>query len=139
MPREIRKRGKKKSKVQEDEYPQPAAVAPGPDIVEPSSESAPTWMRNAPSTSNPLADIEAPFGYVDADVKAYFRTIDLKLRDWQDGTNEDTSPEGVDANEGMSICPSRQLNADNFITPRSESIHSCRTHRNGEQRIATGD
>lgn len=110
MPREIRKRGKKKSKAQEPEEqyaPQKlaAAVEPQPP-VNTSEGDGPSWMRNAPwfaGPSNPNADIEAPFGYVDADVKAYFRTVDSKLREWQAGAGEEDLPEGVDANAGA--CP----------------------------------
>lgn len=110
MPREIRKRGKKNSKAQDPEepsYPLPAAAAavpePHPQAVE-NEGDGPSWMRDAPGPSNPNADIEAPFGYVDADVKAYFRTVDLKLREWQAGygAGEEDLPEGVDANAGAS-------------------------------------
>lgn len=109
MPREIRKRGKKKSKAQDHEEfaapLAPAAPAPESEFVPVNEGDGPSWMRSAPSfagpSTNPLADIEAPFGYVDADVKAYFRTVDLKLREWQAGTGEDEDlPEGVDANAG---------------------------------------
>lgn len=111
MPREIRKRGKKKSKAQEPEehaVPQKLAAAE-PQSVPVNEGDGPSWMRNAPSSSfagpsNPNADIEAPFGYVDADVKAYFRTVDLKLREWQAGAGEEDLPEGVDANSGTSLC-----------------------------------
>lgn len=106
MPREIRKRGKKKSKAQEEDYKfnaQAAEPEPNQDV-----EQAPTWMRSVGSgagPSNPLADIEAPFGYVDTDVKAYFRTVDLKLREWQEGADDEMLPEGVDVNEGMTSIP----------------------------------
>lgn len=100
MPREIRKRGKKKSKAKEEQQEHvlvPATLEPGPQ-----QEAGPSWMRN-PSTesSKGAEELEAPFGYLDADVKAYFRTVDLRLREWQDGTVQDL-PEGVDTNEGES-------------------------------------
>ncbi|KAF8314735.1 ARM repeat-containing protein, partial [Clavulina sp. PMI_390] len=104
MPREIRKRGKKKGKTQQEEsYDYRPSFSQPQQQVEDEASSAPSWLlnaapENAGSSSNPMADIEAPFGYVDADVKAYFRTVDLKLREWQDGTNEEV-PEGVDLNE----------------------------------------
>ncbi|KAG6885129.1 hypothetical protein C0993_005707 [Termitomyces sp. T159_Od127] len=81
MPRENRKRGRKvKKKVdvlnealssQEPQAPQPT--------------SGPSWIRSAPhhDPENHEFNPEAPFGYVDADVKAYFRTVDVQMRDWQ--------------------------------------------------------
>lgn len=89
MPREIRKRGKKKSKAQAEEsselaYKKHAEPVPEP---EPTSSTTPTWMKESAtslSANGALADIEAPFGYVDADVKAYFRTVDSQLREWQE-------------------------------------------------------
>jgi len=95
MPREIRKRGKKKGKVQEEQRD-------GHET--PQQDAGPSWMRNTSAIagpSNEMEESEAPFGYVDADVKAYFRTVDLKLREWQDGVEGDL-PEGVDTNEGES-------------------------------------
>ncbi|KAJ3505135.1 hypothetical protein NLJ89_g7571 [Agrocybe chaxingu] len=41
---------------------------------------------------------EAPFGYVDIDVKAYFRTVDVQIREWQDSQDE-VAEEDVDPNE----------------------------------------
>jgi nucleolar protein 9 len=112
MPREIRKRGKKKKTQpeekwndgsQQDKTYQPESVPVA--SIEP--QAGPSWMRDAPARAGPsgdsTADAEAPFGYVDAEVKAYFRTVDLKLREWQDGNEGDVAPEGVDPNEGK--CP----------------------------------
>ncbi|KAF9518476.1 hypothetical protein BS47DRAFT_1289620 [Hydnum rufescens UP504] len=88
MPREIRKRGKKKAKVQTPSVPEPAVKEP----------DTPSWMQS--TKPNPLTnDLEAPFGYVEADVKAYFRTVDLCIRDWQSGTGDFDLPEDVDPNQ----------------------------------------
>ncbi|KAJ3820976.1 armadillo-type protein, partial [Lentinula raphanica] len=81
MPRENRKRGKKhKSK--------PSQPVP--------SEPGPSWIVTAPTNEdfNP----EAPFGYVDADLKAYFRNVDLHIRDWQEGREQVETEAGVDPN-----------------------------------------
>ncbi|KAG6861483.1 hypothetical protein C0995_015910 [Termitomyces sp. Mi166 len=95
MPRENRKRGKKISKrvdeVSESHPPQE------PQAPEPTGE--PSWIRSAPLHDpedgfNP----EAPFGYVDADVKAYFRTVDVQMRDWQ--VQEEDLDQDKDPNEG---------------------------------------
>lgn len=112
MPREIRKRGKKKKGQAEEEVDYPNQKA-DPIVFEEEAEphafneptAGPSWMRSAPTQTGPSGsggvDSEAPFGYVEADVKAYFRTVDLKLREWQEGTEEDDVPEGIDPNEGQ--------------------------------------
>ena len=91
MPREIRKRGKKKSKAEVQTSPTPQYVAEEPDAL--------SWMHSS-KPNPPTNDLEAPFGYVDADVKAYFRTVDLRIRDWQSGAEDIDLPEGVDPNQG---------------------------------------
>jgi nucleolar protein 9 len=97
MPREHRKRGKKHKKTREDE-------AHFQDDLNPNyseREGEPSWIRPASETS-PETSIEAPFGYVDADVKAYFRTVDDQIRDWQeaDGSRTTLTEESGDPNEG---------------------------------------
>lgn len=149
MPREIRKRGKKKSKAQDHEEFAPPAPAPAPEFqpvqAAVNEGDGPSWMRNAPSfagpSTNPLADIEAPFGYVDADVKAYFRTVDMKLREWQAGTGEDDDlPEGVDANAGAFA-----VHIIDFLLVlnvrwecREEGVRDSRADGDGGQRTAVG-
>ncbi|KAJ3964852.1 armadillo-type protein, partial [Lentinula raphanica] len=82
MPRENRKRGKKhKSK--------PSQPVP--------SEPGPSWIV-AVSDLNEDFNPEAPFGYVDADLKAYFRNVDLHIRDWQEGREQVETEAGVDPN-----------------------------------------
>ncbi|TFK28643.1 ARM repeat-containing protein [Coprinopsis marcescibilis] len=98
MPRENRKRGKKHKKTKkEDLYDQ--KVSQEPQVVEPerAENGEPSWIRPAAREQDEI-NPEAPFGYVDADVKAYFRTVDVQIRDWQDNAvvpeeeNEDTDP-----------------------------------------------
>jgi nucleolar protein 9 len=115
MPRENRKRGKKHKK--------PAQNQPGPqEDPEAHHEDAdyegeqttggfeggsrPSWVvRDREPQVNP----EAPFGYVDADVKAYFRTVELQIRDWQENPahiNTGYSGDGEDEqdpNEGNPV------------------------------------
>ncbi|KDQ64985.1 hypothetical protein JAAARDRAFT_28650 [Jaapia argillacea MUCL 33604] len=83
MPRENRKRGKKHKKpVEEPIYSKrepEAVVAP-----EQTQHSGPSWIVSAPKPEGEEFNPEAPFGYVDADVKAYFRTVDLQIREWQE-------------------------------------------------------
>ncbi|KAG8762568.1 Nucleolar protein 9 [Ceratobasidium sp. 423] len=73
MPREHRKRGKKKKgnkEAVEHEVEQ--------QNEEYHEESNPQWME-----TNDEMNLEAPFGYVDPDVKGYFRTVDARIQDWQ--------------------------------------------------------
>ncbi|KAF8960207.1 hypothetical protein BDZ97DRAFT_1834525 [Flammula alnicola] len=95
MPRENRKRGKKHKKQNEEE-PQYKEAYVEPQVESPAE---PSWIVPAPAQveeDNP----EAPFGYVDVDVKAYFRTVDVQIRDWQDIQEESAGVDGdVDPNE----------------------------------------
>ena len=99
MPKEHRKRGKKHKKSQkEEEWTEPVQEYREPE-PEPQFDAGPSWIRPAakdPDEFNP----EAPFGYVDADVKAYFRTVDLQMRDWQDNAVVEEADEDSDPNEG---------------------------------------
>lgn len=99
MPRENRKRGKKNKIKAEDTFV-PVAAPPPP---EPENEQ-PSWMVSAPDTNE--INLEAPFGYVDADVKAYFRTVDIQIKEWQEkeGERADEANADIDPNEGPHIC-----------------------------------
>lgn len=98
MPRENRKRGKKHKKPAEEEW-QPPKPAPVHEFL-PSAE--PSWVIQDPDQLQ--LEQDSPFGVIDADVKAYFRTVDVQLREWQ---SEDVDKgldegEGEDPSEGMS-------------------------------------
>jgi hypothetical protein len=47
---------------------------------------------------------EAPFGYVDPELKAYFKTVDDQLKEWQQNRNYAEEEEDVDPNESTSSC-----------------------------------
>lgn len=82
MPREHRKRGKKHKKKPDDEtYVQELNTTSYTEAGEP------LWIRPAPEDS-PELNVDAPFGYVDADVKAYFRTVDDQIRGWQEADGD---------------------------------------------------
>ncbi|KAJ3849729.1 armadillo-type protein [Lentinula lateritia] len=84
MPRENRKRGKKhKSKTTDETIP----YARSEPQVELEPQVGPSWIVTASGEDSEF-NPEAPFGYVDADVKAYFRTVDLQIREWQEGQQE---------------------------------------------------
>nr|GAT46208.1 predicted protein [Mycena chlorophos] len=90
MPKELRKRGKKKkaqnAEPVEEHVPEPPQPVAGP-----------SWIVQRTEDSEP-APAETPFGEVDVDVKAYFRTVDLQIRDWQEA-DPDVVDEGKDPNE----------------------------------------
>ncbi|PVF92971.1 ARM repeat-containing protein [Serendipita vermifera] len=59
-------------------------------------EDLPDWIEQASPHQN--LNPEAPFGFCDPDVKAYFRTVDTQLREWQElGVEKDVN-EGEDPN-----------------------------------------
>lgn len=91
MPRENRKRGKKhKKQIQEQE----SRPSPPKKIVE-----EPSWILPS-SKSVDTRDPDAPFGELEADVKAYFRTVDIEIRDWQ----EDRTAEENNVQRDESAC-----------------------------------
>ncbi|KAF8894312.1 armadillo-type protein [Mucidula mucida] len=82
MPRENRKRGKKHKKpAAEPDVAQEQVSFEQPEAA----EAGPSWIIQKPEDTAEM-DPEAPFGYLDADVKAYFRTVDVQMRQWQDGS-----------------------------------------------------
>ncbi|KAF9649340.1 ARM repeat-containing protein [Thelephora ganbajun] len=104
MPRENRKRGKKYKKPVQNK-PEPEA---DPDVHQEDADyegdqetgnfgsgDRPSWVVRE---REPQVNLEAPFGYVDADVKAYFRTVELQIRDWQENPAHGSSGYS-DANE----------------------------------------
>ena len=102
MPRENRKRGKKHKKAKEEEpEPQQDSYAQEVEAFEDQDGTAgPSWI--VPARDASAVDLNAPFGYVDAEVKAYFRTVDVQIRDWQESKPEvdAEADEDVDPNEG---------------------------------------
>lgn len=102
MPKEFRKRGKKNKKKPEEHLNPDRnsnSVPNPPDII----RVEPTWIIPTVDTFQPEdANPEAPFGYVDVDVKAYFRTVDVQIRDWQETTAGGQEREqDIDPNEGV--------------------------------------
>lgn len=97
MPKEFRKRGKKKKSAHAEEeqqfVPEPTAQDEG---------AGPSWIvQGGGEESADIIDPAAPFGYVDPDVKAYFRTVDTQLREWQENQHEVEVEEDVDPNESV--------------------------------------
>lgn len=97
MPREIRKRGKKHKKVQQQALNE--GQTQEREGRQPSDSGEPSWIVSArePEDVHP----EAPFGYVDPDVKAYFRTVDEQIQSWQEEPVQPVDEDGdLDPNEG---------------------------------------
>ena len=88
MPRENRKRGKKQKKKSsevaknEESY---GSTNRDPQLAA-ASQGGPSWIRPVESDAH---HPEAPYGYVDNDVKAYFRTVDVQIRDWQENKRDE--------------------------------------------------
>jgi nucleolar protein 9 len=107
MPKELRKRGKRHKKSSTHQTPsREQEPSQGDD-----SAGGPSWIvaREVPKQLNP----EAPFGYVDPELKAYFRTVDDQLKEWQQNWGDATDgEEDIDPNESASCLfsfpPSRQ-------------------------------
>jgi nucleolar protein 9 len=101
MPRENRKRGKKHKKKPTDAENGESYDSARHEVQSPIvTQGGPSWMKLAePSAHN----VEAPYGYVDNDVKAYFRTVDIQIREWQENQweREEGDVDGVkDSNDG---------------------------------------
>ena len=84
MPKEFRKRGKKTKKaVEKHESKISKGDQPSREDYNDNYEEEPhagrSWIIPA-SKNSEETNLEAPFGYLDADVKAYFRTVDVQIR-----------------------------------------------------------
>jgi hypothetical protein len=99
MPRELRKRGRKHKKPNEPGPSDPSLQAQKDHHEKPSE---PSWIISVPQAED--AHPEAPFGYVDPDIKAYFRTVDEQIRTWQEDEHKpETDNDDLDPNEGASF------------------------------------
>lgn len=97
MPRENRKRGKKHKKKPDEFEQKPTGKFPG----EEEQNAGPSWIVPAKDQPSLESSVEAPFGYVDIDVKAYFKTVDVQIRVWQDeGSSGAEEDQDRDPNEG---------------------------------------
>ena len=101
MPRENRKRGRKHKRPKAEEgYDNEQQDS----YIEAQSQGAgPSWIVDKKTIDADKLDSDAPFGFVEPDLKAYFRTVDDKLREWQDNMIKDEleADNEVDHNEGL--------------------------------------
>ena len=97
MPRENRKRGKKYKAGQTEQAPYETVDENGYSHLH---------LKDSPPDSFPASDFTTVgplFGPLDPDVKAYFRTVNDQLQDWQEvGFSADLGA-GMDSNEGVQI------------------------------------
>ena len=104
MPREHRKRGQRKKKVKEGEDSQGTQETPNARIeVQWTAQTQPSWIEDAPEAPvAPENNFEAPWGYVNPDVKAYFRTVEEQMLEWQSTgkPQRDEAQLDKDPNEG---------------------------------------
>ncbi|KAH9059317.1 armadillo-type protein [Lactarius vividus] len=93
MPKDLRKRGKRHKKSEPNARPQLEKIEEGPS-------SGPSWIvSRAPNSNQDQVDSEAPFGYVDPEMKAYFRTVEDQLKEWQQNWGDAEGVEDTDSNE----------------------------------------
>lgn len=138
MPREFRKRGKKaKKNNSEKEDHKPAKHDHPPHQDE--AQAGPSWIiSTTKDTEEP--NLEAPFGYLDADVKAYFRTVDVQIRNWQENeVNVDDGNADVDPNEGVNGTPCDIMLTAKISGGRTKAFLHSRTLRDVRQRETTRD
>jgi nucleolar protein 9 len=105
MPRGLRKRGRRqKNNEAEDFSHEKTQLDDGFELNHDEAEtSQPSWIIPAANQSDAASNPEAPFGFVNTEVKAYFRTVDVQIRDWQDSQVESEGMDGnadIDPNEG---------------------------------------
>jgi nucleolar protein 9 len=104
MPREHRKRGQRKKNKKQGEEPQEIHETPiATNEAQSSAQTQPSWIEDAPEAPvAPEDNFEAPWGYVDPDIKAYFRTVEEQMLDWQSTGKPEREEAQVekDPNEG---------------------------------------
>lgn len=143
MPREHRKRGQRKKTRKEGEESQEIQATSNAQTDRPSAtHTQPSWIEDAPEA--PVVsetDFDAPWGYVDPDVKAYFRTVEEQMLEWQStGQLQRDGPQmGNDLNEGkMRLVLFRR---SWLSTPllRTPTIFRRRFAGNARQRVTAGN
>ena len=102
MPKELRRRGKRHKKSStEHEHP-----AQKQDSLDEGPSSRPSWIvprSDSQQEQEQQLNPEAPFGYVDPELKAYFRTVDDQLKEWQQNWDDANRDGDIDPNESASM------------------------------------
>ncbi|KAG8834892.1 Nucleolar protein 9 [Serendipita sp. 399] len=92
MPRENRKRGKRKKNLVQDDFNEDPPIG----LEDQPSPGEPSWIEQS-HISEPL-NLDAPFGLCDPDVKAYFRSVENQMKEWQELGIEGDDVAGEDQN-----------------------------------------
>jgi nucleolar protein 9 len=58
----------------------------------------PSWIVSSSKVAE-AHNPEAPFGELEVDIKAYFRMVDVQIRDWQENQAEMIEEDDVQPNE----------------------------------------
>ena len=96
MPKDLRKRGKRHKKSEANAQ----LPTKEPEPVDGGPSSGPSWIvSRAPDSNQDQVNPEAPFGYVDPEMKAYFRTVEDQLKEWQQNWGDAEEVEDIDSNE----------------------------------------
>jgi nucleolar protein 9 len=95
MPKELRKRGKRHKKYATE--PQIPSQERERELIDEGPSSGPSWI--VPRANSKQVNPDAPFGYVDPEIKGYFRTVDDQLKEWQQNWDEAEGDEDIDPNE----------------------------------------
>lgn len=96
MPKDLRKRGKRHKKSEANTQPTTKEL----ELTEGVPSSGPSWIvSRAPDSNQDQVTSEAPFGYVDPEMKAYFRTVEDQLKEWQQNWGDAEGVEDIDSNE----------------------------------------
>lgn len=105
MPREHRKRGqRKKKRIEGEEIQEIQEIPIARTEVQSTTQTQPSWIEDAlVAPVAPENNFEAPWGYVDPDVKAYFCTVEEQMLEWQQSARKpqrDETQVEKDPNEG---------------------------------------
>jgi len=143
MPREHRKRGQRKKKREEGE--EPKEIQDTPDArtdVQLTTQAQPLWIEDAPEAPvAPENNFEAPWGYVDPDVKAYFRTVEEQMLEWQSTgkLQGDEAPMDKDPNEGRMHLVLFRRSCISTPLLRTPTVFCRGSAGNARQRVTTGN
>ena len=98
--KELRKRGKRHKKPSAEDQ----THAQEHEALDEGPSSGPSWIVPRADSSSEQSNPEAPFGFVDPELKAYFKTVDDQLKEWQQNRDYAEGDEDVDPNESSSSC-----------------------------------
>lgn len=151
MPRGLRKRGRRHKNTEEDDYSHEQTQDGREDgfklNLNEADTSQPSWIISSTSQSDAIltSNPEAPFGFVDTEVKAYFRTVDVQIQDWQSSQVESEEMGGntdIDPNEGafnLSLKRVCNLSQSAMCTERRLFFVAALTEMQGKERELATD